>query len=105
LVEIDLDNSDSKIKPGMYAKALIRVTSREGVISLPITAQSIFQNQPFVLVVNDNTVERVALRKGLANKDYFEVLNSEITENSLVIVQGKGLVKTGQVVNPVLKSE
>ena len=105
LVEIDLDNSDDKIKPGMYAKALVRVNSREGVISLPITAQSIFQNQPFVLVVNNDKVEQVALRKGLAGKDYFEVLNPEINANSLVIVQGKGLVKAGQIVNPVLKGE
>ncbi len=43
-------------------------------------------------------------RKGLSNKDYFEVLNPEITENTLVIVQGKGLVKVGQIVKPVIKS-
>jgi hypothetical protein len=58
---------------------------------------------PFVLVVKDNKVERVPLRKGLSNKDYFEVLNPEITESSLVIVQGKGLVQPGQIVKPVLK--
>ena len=105
LVEIDLDNSDDKIKPGMYAKALVKVNSRKGVISLPVTAQSIFQNQPVVLIVNNNEVEQVSLRKGLAGKDYFEVLNPEINANSLVIVQGKGLVKAGQIVTPVLKNE
>ena len=50
-------------------------------------------------------VERTALRKGLSNKDFFEVLNSDITEESLVIVQGKGLVKSGQKVKPVIKTE
>ncbi|MBA3901992.1 MAG: efflux RND transporter periplasmic adaptor subunit [Bacteroidetes bacterium] len=102
-VEIDIDNSKGLIKPGMYAKVLIQTSSRDGVLSLPITAQVSFQNQLFVLVAKDGKVERVPLRKGLAGKDYFEILNQEITENSLVIVQGKGLVKPGQEVNPVLK--
>ena len=104
-VEIDIDNPKGFIKPGMYAKALMQISSRNSVVSLPVTAQWLYQNQAFVLVVNkDNIVERIPLRKGLSNKDYFEVLNPEITENTLVIVQGKGLVKVGQIVKPVIKS-
>jgi len=104
-VEIDIDNPEGLIKPGMYAKVLIRIGSRNGVLSLPVTAQVIYQNQPCVLVVNDGKVERISLRKGLSSKDYFEVLNTEITENSLVIVQGKGLVQPGQVVKAVLNNK
>lgn len=102
-VEIDIDNHDGFIRPGMYAKAIMEISSRESVLSLPVTAQWIFQNQPFVLIVNGHKVQRIPLRKGLADKDYFEALNPEITENSLVIVQGKGLVQPGQTVRPVLK--
>ena len=102
-VEIDIENPNGFIKPGMYAKALMQISRRESVLSLPVTAQWIFQNQPFVLIVKDDKVERVPLRKGLSNKDYFEALNPEITESSLVIVQGKGLVQPGQIVKPVLK--
>ncbi len=104
-VEIDINNPEGFIKPGMYAKALIQINNRKGVLSLPVTAQWMFQNQPFVLIVKDDKVERIPLRKGLSNKDYFEVLNPEITDNSLVIIQGKGLVKPGQIVKPVIKSE
>lgn len=103
-VEIDLDNSNGFIKPGMYAKALLQISGRENVLSLPVTAEWIFQNQSFVLVVKDSKVERIPLRKGLSNKDYFEVLNPEINESALVIVQGKGLVQPGHIVKPVLKS-
>lgn len=102
-VEIDIDNPDGFIKPGMYAKSIMRINSRENVLSLPVTAQWIFQNQPFVLVVTGEEVKRIPLRKGLSDKDYFEVLNPEITESTLVIVQGKGLVQPGQIVKPVLK--
>lgn len=102
-VEIDIDNPNGFIKPGMYAKVLMQISRRDSVLSLPVTAQWIFQNMPFVLIVKDGKVERVPLRKGLSNKDYFEVLNPEITESALVIVQGKGLVQPGQIVKPVLK--
>jgi len=62
-----------------------------------------YQDEPFILIVRDNKVERIPLRKGLSSKEYFEVLNANITEESLVIVQGKGLVKPGQIVEPILK--
>jgi len=104
-VEIDIPNADGKIKPGMYAKALMQISSRDSVLSLPVTAQVMFQNQPFILVVVDGKVDRVPLRKGLFNKDYFEVLNAEVSPQAQVIVQGKGLVKPGQIVKPVLKNE
>jgi RND family efflux transporter MFP subunit len=104
-IEIDISNPKGTIKSGMYAKALMQISSRDRVSSLPVTAQWMYQNQPFVLVVKDNKVDRIALRKGLSNNDYFEVLNPEITENTLVIIQGKGLVQQGQIVNPVLKSK
>ena len=104
-VEIDIDNPNGFIKPGMYAKVLMQVSRKESVLSLPVTAQWIFQNMPFVLIVKDGKVERVPLRKGLSNKDYFEVLNPEITGSSLVIVQGKGLVQPGPIVKPVVKIE
>jgi RND family efflux transporter MFP subunit len=104
-VEIDLNNTQGRIKPGMYAKVLLQTSSRVGVISLPINAQLVYQNQFFVLVVKDGMVERIPLRKGLSNKDFFEVLNPEITESSLVIVQGKGLVRSGQKVKTVIKAE
>ncbi len=104
-VEVDIKNSNELIKPGMYAKALMQISSRDGVLSLPVTAQMIIKNQPFVLLVKEDKVIQVPLRKGLSNKDYFEVLNSEINENSLIIIMGKGLVQPGQSVNPILKSE
>ena len=102
-VEIDLKNTEWKIKPGMYAKVQIKTSSRENVLSLPITAQILFEDEPFVLLVKENIVERVRIRKGLENKDYFEVLNAEIGEEAKVIIQGKGLVKPGQKVTAIEK--
>ena len=104
-VEIDIDNPEGQIITGMYAKVLMRIESRENVLSLPLTSQIMFQDEPFIMIVEDSKVERIPLRKGVSGKDYFEVLNANITAESLVIVQGKRLVKPGQIVEPILKGE
>lgn len=67
---------------------LLRIESRENVLSLPVTSQTLYKDQPFILIVKDNKVERIPLIKGLSGKDYFEVLNIGISSLSLVIVQG-----------------
>ena len=102
-VEIDLPNSKSTIKPGMYAKVAMQISSRKDVLSLPQEAQVMDKDEFFLLLVKDGKVVQVPLKKGLSSKEFFEVLNSDVTEASQVIVQGKGLVKAGQMVEPVLK--
>jgi len=102
-VEIDIENSEGTIKPGMHAKVSMQMSSRDNVLSLPVTAQYMYKDEPFVLAVLDNKVVQIPLRKGLENKDFFEVLNEEIGPTTQVIVQGKGLVKPGHIVTPVLK--
>ena len=103
-VEIDLENPNGDILPGMYAKVRIQVNSRNDVLSLPVTAQLVQQDAFFVLEVRDLTVNRVPLRKGIMNREFFEVLNPEISHQSQVIVQGKSLVKPGQQVRPIIKN-
>ncbi len=102
-VEIDVDNADGSIVSGMYAKARLQMASRDNVLSLPITAVKLYQDVPHVLVVEDEIVKRIELRKGLTGKDYFEVLNADINKETMVIIQGKGLVKNGDRVKPVIK--
>lgn len=104
-IELDIANPEGQIISGMYAKALLKLESREEVYSLPVTTQVLFQDEPFILMVEDSVVIRVPLRKGLASKDYFEVLNGEIKAASMIIEKGKGLVSEGQTVNPILKQE
>ena len=101
-VEIDIANPEGKIKPGMYAKVSMQMSSRNNVLSLPVTAQYYYKDVLFVLAVENERVVQIPLRKGLENKDFFEVLNPEIGPDTQVIIQGKGLVKPGQIVNPVL---
>ena len=104
-IEIDISNKSGLIKPGMYAKAVMMLESRESVLSLPVQGQYMFQNELFVLQVIEGEVVRTPLRKGLTNKDFFEVLNTDLDSTSMVIIAGKGLVKEGQQVEAILKAE
>ena len=101
--EIDLPNPQGNIRPGMYAKVHIHAETSKESLALPMEAQTVYQDAYFVLLVVDDKVKRVPLKKGLVGKDYFEVLNDDITAKSQVIVRGKSLAKDGQVVEAVLK--
>lgn len=95
----------AEIISGMYAKVMLQIHSRENILSLPIISRVSHKNEEYVLAVEDNMVKRIPVKKGLSDKDYFEVLNAEITDETLVIIKGKGLVNPGQIVEPILKSE
>ncbi|MGJ3236046.1 efflux RND transporter periplasmic adaptor subunit [Marivirga sp.] len=103
-VEIDLGNPDGSIISGMYAKALLEIKSSADILSLPQIAKISHKNEDYFLLVEDGKVKRLKLVKGLSNQDYFEVLNTEISAKSQVIVRGKSLVKPGQKVEAVLKN-
>lgn len=100
-VEIDIPNDEMQIKPGMRAEVSVRLESREAVLTLPVQCQLIEKDSPWILVVENDVVKKLPLKKGLSNREYFEVLNEEISDSSMVIVQGKSLVSSNQKVKPV----
>ena len=97
-VEIDIANQSGKIKPGMYAKVQLNATNRKGKLSVPIAAKKLIDDIPHLLVVENNIVKAIPLSQGLEGREFLEILNSEVTEKTQIIVQGKNLVKAGQEV-------
>ena len=102
-VQINLPNSSGEIRPGMYAKILMDLTSRSDVLSLPKQAIFNHKDSPHYMTVVNDIVQVKPLKKGLQGRDYFEVLNMEIDQSSLIITSGKSLVKDGQIVKAILK--
>jgi len=103
--EIDIPNANGEIKPGIYAYVTIRISSRDSVLSLPVSAKTFYQDAPFLLIVKNKRVERIPLKEGLSDKDYFEVLNPDVNSDSKIIVDGKNMVQPGDIVEPILKTE
>ncbi len=102
-VQVDIPNKDGKIRAGMYAKAQIKRASSGDMLSLPLSSISMKKDAAFVYVVNDGVVQEIKLKKGLSSKDYFEVLNDNITAKSQVVTKGKSMIKAGTKVKAILK--
>tara|TARA_B110000263_G_scaffold73027_1_gene63869 strand:- start:5946 stop:7007 length:1062 start_codon:yes stop_codon:yes gene_type:complete len=100
-VQLDINNKDLNISPGMYANVSIKLESSEAKFSLPTEALLSVKSEFYVFVVEDNTVTKLKVKKGLSNNKYFEVLSNNIDQSTKVIIEGKSIVKSGMKVNPV----
>jgi len=102
--EIDLPNEDHRLSPGMYARVTVKLRSRRDALSLPLVALIAQKNQFFVFRVDNEVVTKIPVRIGLKSKNFFEVLNQDISEKDQIIIGGKELVNDGmKVISSKLK--
>jgi RND family efflux transporter MFP subunit len=97
-VQLDILNGEGHILPGMYAIVYLDLASRSEVFTLPQEVLIAENGSFFLFVVEDEFVQRIAIKKGLSNTKYFEVLSSEITADSQIILEGKSSVNIGSKV-------
>jgi len=98
-VEIDLPNTDLKIRNGMYAKVLLKRSGHKNVLSVPNEAIGNVQGQSFLYVVNNGKVKKVNIQTGIQGNHFTEILNADLNETDQVIIQGKELSSDGAIVN------
>jgi RND family efflux transporter MFP subunit len=69
LVEIDLPNTDGRIRPGFYGQARLALEKRDGVVALPAAAIRSDGGAAFVYAVGANdTARRVNVTLGVASR-------------------------------------
>ncbi|GIV03038.1 MAG: hypothetical protein KatS3mg015_1868 [Fimbriimonadales bacterium] len=75
-VEVQLDKSDPRIRPGMSAKCTIRVDERKNVVRVPIEYVGEDDEGYFVMVRKDGAkkAEKTRLKIGLRSSTWYEVL-------------------------------
>ena len=98
-VQIDIPNKNNEIKSGMYAEVNIQLQSDGEKFSLPNEAIMAVKSEFFVYKVTDGIVEKILIKKGLSNIQYFEIKSDQISSSDNIIVEGKSLVKDGMKVN------
>jgi membrane fusion protein, multidrug efflux system len=96
-VEIAMDNSARILKPGMFARVDIIITSRENII---IPVESIIEKKDgkHVFEAKDGKAEIRQITTGVEKGSWAEVL-SGLEEGSLLIVDGQHLVQNGSQVS------
>jgi RND family efflux transporter MFP subunit len=103
--EIDVDNADLSLTPGMYADTSIELEHKENALSVPVQAVVRGANQSYVLVVDaQDHVQKRAVELGEQTSDRAEILHG-LSEKEQVIVGGQSNYQIGELVKPRLERE
>lgn len=100
--ELDVDNNDLAISPGMYANTALRLAHVENVVTIPVEAIVLKGNRQFVYVLdNANRVHVRAVELGVKGSKLAEV-RSGLAVGDRVIVGGQDKYREGDTINPVM---
>jgi CzcA family heavy metal efflux pump/RND family efflux transporter MFP subunit len=96
--EIDLPNSDLKIRSGMYAKVEIQRSGHQDALSVPNEAIGNIKGQSFIYVVENGMIRKVEVKTGIRDEKFTELLSGEIKPTDKIVVQGKEFCSDGATV-------
>jgi RND family efflux transporter MFP subunit len=98
--EIDFENSNGKLLPGMYTETVLQLSDRKDVLVVPMEAVTQNAGEARILVVNgQNTVEERKVKLGAEGKSKVEVL-SGLTDGERIIVGNQSQFRSGEKVVP-----
>lgn len=86
-VEIEINNTKQKIKPGMFAKVLIETSTLKNRLLIKKEALLVRDKRNLVFVVEDSLAKWKYVKLGAENETYFEITEG-IKENDDVVISG-----------------
>ncbi|HWX21559.1 MAG TPA: efflux RND transporter periplasmic adaptor subunit [Candidatus Binatia bacterium] len=104
LAEIDLENANNDLRPGMYATVRIGVEKHEDALLLPIDAVLFEKAGTAVFTVAGDRANRVPVRTGISDGGAVEILEG-IAPNEPVILASKMTLNNGQPVRVMAASQ
>jgi RND family efflux transporter MFP subunit len=84
-IEIEVLNSDHKLKPGMFTRVTLRVSERNAVVIIPSDTLLKEAEAVFVYTVNDGTAHRKNVTTGVSDGLRTEILSGLASGESLVV--------------------
>jgi len=103
--EIDVDNKDLSISPGMYANTLLRLAHVENVVTIPLEALVLQGQQHVVYVLGAaNHVHVRPVQVGIEGSKLSEI-TSGLDPGDRVIVGGQDRYQEGEAVDPQVANE
>ncbi len=101
--EIDVENKDLSLTPGMYANTNIQLERHDNVLTIPEPAVIQDGDQTSVMVVDkDNRVQLRKIVVGLKGSNHVEV-KSGLAEGDLVITGAQTNFQAGETVKPKIE--
>ena len=95
--EVTVNNADGKLRGGIYADAILTAVPKTNVLTVPLSAIVMRDDQRTVYVVEDGVAVRKVLKTGYIGDDVVEVLDG-ITEQDVIITGGLNKVREGSKV-------
>lgn len=95
--EVTVNNADGKLRGGIYADAILTALPKTNVLTVPLSAIVMRDDQRTVYVVEDGVAVRKVLKTGYIGDDIVEVLDG-ITEQDVIITGGLNKVREGSKV-------
>lgn len=92
--EVSLDNRDGRLRGGVYAEAQIAALAKENVLTVPLSALVMREDQRTVFVVEEGIAVRRVLTTGYIGEEFVEVLEG-VTEEDTIITGGLNKVRDG----------
>lgn len=102
LVEVEVINSEGKLKPGMFTEVKIEVDKKKAVLSIPFDSILKDEYGEYVYVVENDTAFKKYIQIGLKTDYYLEVI-SGLKDNDLVVHTGEEFLKNNFKVKAVLE--
>jgi RND family efflux transporter MFP subunit len=97
-VEIDLDNKEGKLTPGMYADVTLDIRRSGNGLTIPVEAVDRSQSTPFALVVNQQGhIDKRVLHLGMETPRFIEVIDG-LQEGERVVVANLSSFQPGEAV-------
>jgi len=103
--EVDVENKDLSISPGMYANTMLQLGTRKNVVTIPVEALVLnAQRQPTVYVLDSsNHVHVRDVTTGTEGSKLAEI-DSGLSPGDRVILGGQANYAENQKVNPIVAS-
>lgn len=95
--EVHLNNSDGKLRPGMYGRARIQVAVHKQSLTVPESAVQLSGGQRYVFVVVGNKVQRRSVTTGVDGGTFLEVLTG-LSASDEIVVAGTDALADGSTV-------
>ena len=96
-IEVDLENHDAALAPGMFGQAVLVLETHENALALPSSAIARSNDEPFAFVVVEGKARRRNVRVGLDDGNAAEILGGLEAED-VVVAQPRGITDGAAVV-------
>ena len=103
-VEIQINNSDKTLQPGIFARAEITVAELNGILTVPKEAIYTVEGVSKVFKLDGNRAKEQSIAIGESSAEYVQVL-SGLSAGDNVIVLGRSQVENGSLVKVVIEQD